>query len=68
MTEFHKDGFSVHVYTGSSPAEAWLRLHKELAWLMEKVSGDDAPRGMYAVCSLFDALMPSWKQACFVLF
>ncbi len=64
MVEFHKDGFSLHVYTGCSPSDEWLRLHRELMWMMSMMDMDNVPNGgLVAVCSLVDSMMPGWKEA-----
>jgi len=64
MVVFYKDGFSIHVKTGSDPYEDWIRLHEELTWLMSCVDENNVMRGgMHAVCGLIGDLMPRYKDA-----
>ncbi|WP_279172871.1 hypothetical protein [Tannerella forsythia] len=64
MVVFYKDGFSIHVKTGSAPYEDWIRLHEELTWLMSQITDENVLRGgMHAVCGLIGDLMPRYKDA-----
>jgi hypothetical protein len=65
MVRFEKDGFTIHVHTGTNPVEEWMNLHDQLLDMIGTVdeSSGTAPNDFYRVFMLLQDMMPDYLTA-----